>query len=98
MTEYLTAWQCVSCGKVDGPQSCAGACQFKKLEMVSAAEYETKCAQLAATQAQLADIITLLRQLAHTRPRDGQWQRAYGEAQAHAMHVVVSHDKTRLVS
>ena len=34
MIEYMKAWQCIGCGKLDGPQDCIGICQDRKVELV----------------------------------------------------------------
>jgi hypothetical protein len=27
MTDYVKAWQCIGCGKIEAPQTCIGVCQ-----------------------------------------------------------------------
>ena len=71
MTEYVKAWQCIGCGKIEAPQTCVGVCQDRKVELVYAHEH---LEALAHAQARVQQMETLLRQLAWTTPRDGEWQ------------------------
>jgi hypothetical protein len=70
MPERLKAWQCIGCGRIEGPQTCIGICQDRKVEFVYAAEYE-----------ELAALVT---QLARATPREGEWERSYRALQARA--------------
>ena len=38
--ERMKAWQCIGCGKLDGPQNCIGVCQDRRVELVYAADYD----------------------------------------------------------
>ncbi len=83
MTERMKAWQCIGCGKIDAPQPCIGICQDRKVELVYADEYDRL---LARTQeAQL-----LLRMLAQTTPRAGEWERSYRLLQERARRLLAA--------
>lgn len=84
MSERVTAWRCIGCGRIEAPQPCIGVCQDRKVELVSAAEYDRLVAELAATRAQLQAMIAVLRQLGHTTPRADEWERTYRALQARA--------------
>ena len=81
MTEYVKAWQCIGCGKIEAPQTCVGVCQDRKVEMVYAHEHRAAVA-LARTQASALE--TLVRQIAWTTPREGEWERSYRALQERA--------------
>jgi len=40
MTERIKAWQCIGCGRIDGPQNCIGICEDRKVEFVYAVEHD----------------------------------------------------------
>jgi hypothetical protein len=31
MKDYVKAWQCIGCGKIEAPQACIGVCQDRKV-------------------------------------------------------------------
>ena len=90
-SRVFTVWQCVGCGRIDGPQPCIGVCQDRKAELVYASEYEamleraeTAEAKAAVARADAARLQALVRRLAWTTPRAGEWERSYRELQAEA--------------
>ncbi len=84
MTERVTAWQCIGCGRIEGPQPCIGVCQDRKTDFVYASEHDAVLAQLARSRGQVQALAALVRQLAHTTPREGGWERTYRALQARA--------------
>lgn len=92
MTEYIKAWQCIGCGKVDVPQPpCIGVCQDRKVEFVYASEHEEVLARARTLEA-------LARRLAWTMPRDGEWERSYRalQNQARSLLAVLANDAAGL--
>ena len=83
MTERLQAWQCIGCGKIDAPQPCIGICQDRKVELVYADEYDRLLARTQETQ-------SLLRMLAQTTPREGEWERSYRLLQERARRLLAA--------
>ncbi|MEO8849796.1 MAG: hypothetical protein ABI440_14350 [Casimicrobiaceae bacterium] len=77
MTDPVNAWQCVGCGRIEAPQTCIGICEYRKVEFVYADEYEELLAETTAARQRQDLLVTLARKLAHTTPRDGQWDRSY---------------------
>ncbi len=77
MTERITAWECIGCGRIEGAQPCLGICQDRRTDFVYAAEYDAALAELARTRARNEALTALLRQLAHATPRNGDWERTY---------------------
>ena len=61
--ERLKVWQCIGCGRIDHPRPCVGVCQDKKAELVNAEDYERAEA--------------LLRRIAFTTPRAGEFESAW---------------------
>ncbi len=82
MTERMKAWQCIGCGKIDGPQPCVGICQDRKVELVYADRYDQLATRVEALE-------TLLRLLAKTTPHDGEWERSYRLLQERARQMLV---------
>lgn len=84
MTERVTAWQCIGCGRIESPQPCIGVCQDCKTDFVYAGDHDAVLTQLARSRGQVQALAALLRQLAHTTPREGGWERTYRALQARA--------------
>jgi len=70
MTSRTQAWQCLGCGRLESSETCIGVCQDRKVEVVSAADYDAVVAELDALR-------LFVRQLALVSPRAGQWERTY---------------------
>ena len=88
MTDYVKAWQCIGCGMIEAPQTCIGVCEYRKADLVYAFDYELALAQAAAAL-QRADVLEgLVRQLACTTPRNGEWERSYRALQENARRVL----------
>lgn len=88
MTERVTAWQCIGCGRIEGAQPCVGICQDRKTEFVHAADHDAVLVQLEMARRQADALAALVRQLAHTTPRRGEWERTYRALQAKARHAL----------
>jgi hypothetical protein len=84
MSERVTVWQCIGCGRIEGPQPCIGVCEDRKVEVVNAADYDEALAQLTLARSQAQALAALVRQLAHTTPREGEWERTYRALQERA--------------
>ena len=77
MTERMTAWQCIGCGRIEGAQPCVGICQDRKVDFVYATEHDAVLAQLARARRQTEVLAALVRQFSCTTPREGEWERTY---------------------
>jgi hypothetical protein len=82
--DVFKAWQCIGCGRIDGAQPCIGICQDRRAEFVYASEYEAMCARAGQAERRAAALETLVRRLASTTPRNGQWERSYRGLQEEA--------------
>ena len=85
MAEYVKAWQCIGCGKIEAPQTCVGICQDRKVEFVYAHDHREA---MARAQIQVAAMESLVRQIASTTPRQGEWERSYRALQERARHAL----------
>jgi hypothetical protein len=84
MNDYVKAWQCIGCGKIDAPQTCLGVCQDRKVQFVYAEEHEETLAELAAAYRKVDALEALVRRLAYTSPRKDLWESAYRVMQEQA--------------
>ena len=90
MTDYVKAWQCIGCGKIEAPQTCIGVCQDRKVQFVYASEHEEVLAQAHHAQHRAVVLEALVRQLARTTPRNGEWERSYLALQNQARHTMAA--------
>jgi hypothetical protein len=84
MSDRMTAWQCIGCGRIEGPQPCIGVCQDRKVEFVYASELDSTLAELARVRREAEALAVLVRQIAHTTPREGEWEHTYRALQSRA--------------
>ena len=94
MSEYVKAWQCIGCGKIEAPQTCVGVCQDRRVEFVYADEHRGAIAQLqhelARERSRAAKLAALVRQLAGTTPHPGEWERSYRALAAQASRLLAT--------
>lgn len=88
MTERISAWRCIGCGRIEGPQPCVGICEDRRTDLVLAADYDTLLEELAHVRHERAALTLLVRQIAHTTPRNGMWERTWLALQARARQVL----------
>jgi hypothetical protein len=84
MTEYIQAWQCIGCGKIEAPQPCIGVCRDRKILMVAKDEHERVAEELAQARVLVRTAIDMLGRVVHSTPREGQWERSYRALQEQA--------------
>lgn len=72
----MKAWQCIGCGRLESSAPCLGICQDVPVELVYAAQYE--------------EALALLRQLAWSKPREGEWERSFRELQSRARKLLAA--------
>ena len=90
MNEYVKAWQCIGCGKIEAPQTCVGVCQDRKVEFVYAFEHEEALAQLKVAHQQVEVLEALVRRLARTNPHNDAWEHSYRALQEQARGILAS--------
>ncbi len=81
MTERMKAWQCIGCGRIESTATCLGICEDVPISVVSAADYD-------ALRGELDELRLFLRQLVHSSPRAGEWQRSFRAAQQRARRLL----------
>jgi len=81
MTERITAWQCIGCGRMEGAQPCIGVCEDRRREFVYAEAFDAALARIGALEA-------LARAIAHTTPREGECARTWSALQARARRLL----------
>ncbi len=81
MTERMKAWQCIGCGRIESNATCLGICEDVPITVVSAADYD-------AVRRELDELRLFLRQLVHSSPRGGEWERSYRAAQERARQLL----------
>ncbi len=88
MTDYVQAWQCIGCGRIEAPQPCIGVRQDRKVRFVYAGEYE-EALKNARRADWRADVLqNLVRQLALTNPHSDQWEQCYRAMQGQARRLL----------
>jgi hypothetical protein len=97
MTDYVKAWQCIGCGKLDAPANCIGICEDRKVELVHASEHEAVLATLARVRAERDALAALLRRLVCTTPRPGQFEGTFHAFQDEARRALTELRDTRSV-
>jgi hypothetical protein len=90
MTEFVKAWQCIGCGRIDAPQNCVGICQDRKVEFVYAFEFEEVSVQLKHARRQLHALESLVSQVAWTKPHAGEWESSFRALQKRARQVLAA--------
>lgn len=90
MTERMKAWQCIGCGKIEAPQTCVGVCKDVRVEFVYAEDYDEALAGAERARRQAKALEAVVRQLAWTTPREGDWERSYKALQAQARRALAA--------
>lgn len=90
MSEFIEALECIGCGKLEGPRPCIGICQDRIVELAYAQEYKDALAQARRAEQQAKGLEALVKQLAWTKPRGGEWERSYRNLQEQARRILSS--------
>lgn len=90
MTEIFKVWQCIGCGRIDGPQPCVGICQDRKAEFVYASAHADMMARAERAERRAASLEALVRRLAQATPRAAEWERSYRALQGEARRVLAA--------
>lgn len=89
MAESFQAWQCIGCGKLEGPAQCIGVCQDRPVELVNAADYRAAMALVEQERARGAALEEVVRRIALTFPKDGEWESTWRALQAQAKEALM---------
>ncbi|HET6553581.1 MAG TPA: hypothetical protein VFG49_08595 [Dyella sp.] len=88
MIEYIQAWQCIGCGKIEAPQPCIGVCRDRKVLMVGKDDHDKALSDLGALQARLTRVHDMLQRFALANPHEGQWERSWQALQVQVRDVL----------
>ena len=88
MTDYIQAWQCVGCGRIEAPQTCLGVCRDRKILMVAKDDHDRIVAERERTERRVDIALAMLARVVHSTPRDGQWERSYRALQEQAREAI----------
>jgi hypothetical protein len=97
MPQYIQAWQCIGCGKIEAPQPCIGVCRDHKILMVGKDDYERACGAGDALRARLAQAQAMLRRFGLAKPIKGQWERSWLALQAQVREALAVLDEDKRV-
>jgi hypothetical protein len=89
MAESINAWQCIGCGRIEAPQTCVGICEYRKVQLVDAFDHEQALAAAVAARREVDILGAVVRQLAHTSPREGECERSYEALQKRARRALL---------
>lgn len=90
MTDYVKAWQCIGCGRIEAPQTCIGVCEYRRADFVYAFEHDQVVAQAVEARRRADVLEALVRRLASTTPRTGEWERSYRTLQDQARRALAA--------
>ena len=88
MSDYIEAWQCIGCGRIEAAQNCIGICEDRKVRFVYAGEHEANLTELASARKRLEGLADFVRRLAWTTPRAGEWEHSYRAMQQEARRLL----------
>jgi hypothetical protein len=94
MTDFIEAWQCIGCGKIEAPATCIGVCRDRRILMVGKHEHERALAEIERLQGRLANVRSALLRFRHSTPRDGQWERSYRALQDQVSALLIALGET----
>lgn len=92
MGDYITAWQCIGCGKIEAPQPCIGVCRDRKILLVGIDEHQQALDEVQRAYGQVQEMQAILSLLALSTPRPGQWEPSYRALQQQARSVLAKCD------
>ena len=84
MAETFQAWQCIGCGRIDGPAQCVGVCQDRPVELVDAGDYLAAQAAAARERKRAQALEAVARRIALTFPKPGEAESTWRALQREA--------------
>ena len=96
MSDYIQAWQCIGCGKIEAPQTCIGVCRDRKVMLVGMDDHQLALDEIQRLYGEQEQARAILSKLAHTTPRDGQWEASWRALQEQTLRMLAAwaeHDK-----
>lgn len=84
MSDYINAWECIGCGRLEASAACVGICQDRKVELVHASRYEELQAEASRLRERMTALEAVVRQIAVVTPRTGECERSWQAIQQRA--------------
>lgn len=84
MTDAITAWQCIGCGRIEAPEPCIGVCRDRRVELVDAEEYRRLDDELRALERRTRRLEAVVRQMALSTPHNGLWEQSFNALKTRA--------------
>lgn len=75
--DYVQAWQCIGCGRIEAPQTCIGVCRDKKIFVIGKDQHERALAEIGLLQDKLGEVRRQLLRFAHCTPGEGRSEDAF---------------------
>ena len=94
--ECLVLWRCIGCVAMGNSEPCAGACKFRKLEIVGAVEYAELVENFAAIKEQTNRLQAMVGEISGLGEEQSDYEHAYRELQRHAGEFLRSSDRDEL--
>jgi len=92
VSDYIQAWQCIGCGRIEAPQTCIGVCRDRKVMLVSLGEHQQALDEVQRVYGQLEQLQGLLARIARTTPREGQFETSWHACQEQARELLARLD------
>lgn len=89
--ETIKAWQCIGCGRVEASAPCVGVCRDEPVELVNADAYRAAMALAEQERSRGAALEEVVRRIALTFPKDGEWERTWRALQVQARQALACH-------
>ena len=88
-------WRCIGCGRIEAPQPCIGVCEDRKVRMVEFSDYASVVSRLDDATDVVVGLKKVLRRIALTTPRNGEWERSYRALQEEARQAIGAATRVR---
>lgn len=87
--DYVPAWQCLGCGRIEAPQPCIGVCRDRKVLLVGQDRHEKALNEIRHLHETLTAASSMLQRFGAATPREGQWESSYRALQWQVREVLV---------
>lgn len=86
--DYVPAWQCTGCGRIEAPQPCIGVCRDRKVLLVGQDTHAKALDEIRRLRESVAAASSMLLRFAVATPRDGHWESSYRALQSQVRDVL----------
>lgn len=88
LPECLTLWRCIGCGAMGNSEPCAGTCEFRRLEIVSADEYAELLESFTTVTEQAETLAVVAQEIAALVGNSSDHERVYRRLQIRAREIL----------